>query len=128
MQSTETPFAKLLEDAFGNVQEIVRSEVRLAKAELREEAAKAGRAGAVLGGGIVVALFALGFLLWSAVYGLGIVWPAWLAALAVGLVLAILAAGAIVAGRAKLRQVHVPPSKTVGNVKENLEWARHRAR
>jgi len=69
MQTTEAPFAKLVEEAFANVQDIIRSEVRLAKAEARQEAAKAARAAAVLGAGAVVALFALGFLLWSAVYG-----------------------------------------------------------
>ena len=56
MQTTEPSFANLIEGAFANVQEIIRSEVRLAKTEAREEAVKAGRAGAVLGGGIVFAL------------------------------------------------------------------------
>ncbi len=126
MQSTETPFATLLEDAFANVQEIIRSEVRLAKAEAKQEAAKAARAGVVLGGGIVFALFALGFLLWTAVYALWTVWPAWLAALVVGVFLAIIGGAAIAVGRTKMRDVNVPPSRTVESVKENLEWAKHR--
>ena len=126
MQGAETPFAKLLEDAFANVQDIIRSEVRLAKAEAKEEAVKAGRAAALLGGGIALALFALGFLLWSAVYGLWLAWPAWLAALAIGVFLAIVAGAAIVAGRARMRRVHVPPPRTVESVKETLEWGRRR--
>jgi uncharacterized membrane protein YqjE len=126
MQSTEMSFAKLVEDAFANVQEIIRSEVRLAKAETKQEAAKAARAGAVLGSGIALTLFALGFLLWSAVYGLWIAWPAWLAALAVGVVLAIAAGVAITVGRTKMREVIMPPARTVENVRENLEWVKHR--
>jgi hypothetical protein len=126
MQGAETSFAKLVEDAFANIQEIIRSEVRLAKAETKQEAAKAARAGAVLGAGIVLGLFALGFLLWSAVYGLLIAWPAWLAALAVGVVLAIIAGVAITVGRTKMREVNVPPVRTVENVRENLEWVKHR--
>jgi uncharacterized membrane protein YqjE len=126
MQSTETSFAKLVEGAFANVQEIIRSEVRLAKVETREELTKAARAGALLGGGIVLALFALGFLLWSAVYGLWIAWPGWLAALVVGAILAIIAGVAITFGRTKMRGVKVPPPRTMENVRENLEWVRHR--
>jgi len=125
MQSTETPFAKLLEDAFANVQEIIRSEVRLAKVEAKQEATKAARAGAVVGGGVVLALFALGFLLWSAVYALWLAWPAWLAALVIGVFLAIVAGVAITMGRTKLRQVNLPPPRTLESMKENLEWARH---
>src|SRR5688572_11631921 len=83
--------SNVLQDIVGNVQEIVRSEVRLAKIEFREEATKAKSSGIFIGAGAVTGFYALGLLLLSLVYGLSTVIPAWAAALIVAVTLAIVA-------------------------------------
>ena len=45
MPANERSFADVFQDIVRNIQEIVRSEVRLAKTEIRDEAAKAKSAG-----------------------------------------------------------------------------------
>src|SRR2546423_1001933 len=125
---TERSFAELLQDIAANVQEIIRSEFRLAKTEVREEVAKARTSVSMLGAGVFIGLYALGFLLLTAVYALQLALPAWLAALIVGATVAVIAAALIAVGRRKLKQVHPLPDKTISTVKENVQWARHQVR
>ncbi len=124
----ERSFANIVEDIVSNFQDIVRSEVRLAKAEVREEAAKAGKAGRMLGAGAVLALYALGFLLLTCVYALELAVDPWLAALIVA-VIAGAAGGVMIRGGVKKMQgVHTRPEKTIDTMKENLEWAKRQTR
>ena len=64
--TTDRSFADVLDDIVGNVQGIIRSEVRLAKAEIQEETVKAGKAARFAGSGAVLGLYAVGFLLLTA--------------------------------------------------------------
>jgi Putative Actinobacterial Holin-X, holin superfamily III len=125
---TERSFAELFQDILANVQEIIRSEFRLAKAEVREEAVKARQSVSMLGAGVFIGLYALGFLLLAAVYGLETVVPSWLAALIVGAAIAVAATVLLSIGRNRLKQVHPVPEKTVATLKENVQWAKHQVR
>jgi uncharacterized membrane protein YqjE len=120
----ERSIAEVLQAMAGNVREIVRSEVQLAKVELKEEAAKAARVGAMLGAGIILGIYALGLLLLTCVYALATVLAPWLAALIVGVVVAAVAGLLAGMGRTRLRQV-MPPQKTIETVKENFQWTKH---
>jgi Putative Actinobacterial Holin-X, holin superfamily III len=120
-------FGKLFQDAFSSVREIIRSEVRLAKTETKEEIGQAGKAGAVLGGGAILALYALGLLLLAGVSGLALVLPQWLALLVMAALAGLTAILLIVTGRHQIQRVHVKPEKTITTVKENLEWAKHQS-
>jgi uncharacterized membrane protein YqjE len=115
---------EVLQDIVANIQEIVRSEFRLAKTEISEQAAKAAKSSAPLGGGIVLALYAFGFILLAIVNALEIVVAAWLAALIVGVAVAVVAAILISVGRKRLKQVRMP-EKTIVSVKENVQWAKN---
>ena len=114
----------VLQDIVANIQEIVRSEFQLAKTEISEEAAKAAKSSAPLGGGIVLALYAFAFILLAIVYALEMVVAAWLAALIVGAAVAVVAAILISVGRKRLQQVKMP-ERTIVSVKENVQWARN---
>lgn len=114
--------ADLLKDIVGNLQEIVRSEVRLAKAEVREEASSAAQAGKLLGAGAVLGFYALGFILLSLVYLVSNFVSPWIAALIVGLVVGGAAAVLLIKGRDRLKLVRATPVKTIENVKENVAW------
>jgi uncharacterized membrane protein YqjE len=119
---------EIVKDILASAQEIIRSEVRLAKAEVREEATKAINAGTMLGGGAVVALYGLGFLFAAATAALALVIPFWAAALIVGGVLAIGGGAAIMAGLARWKTVHPAPEKTIADVKENVEWLKRQTK
>jgi uncharacterized membrane protein YqjE len=122
----ERPITEIFRDIVGNVQEMVRSEVRLAKVEIREEASKTARAGAMLAAGAVVGITAGVFLLVCIAQLLDMVMPDWAAALIMALALGIPAAIMVSKGRQRL---HVPmPEKTIENVKENVEWMKNQTK
>jgi hypothetical protein len=116
--------SEVLQDIFGNLQQIIRDEFRLARAEVEGEARRAARPASILAAGTVLGLYGLGFLLLAAVYGLSMVIAPWLAALLVGAVLAVVAAVLISSGRNRLRQIDPVPEKTVQSMKENVQWTK----
>jgi uncharacterized membrane protein YqjE len=118
-------FPEVLQDIVGNLQEIVRSEFRLAKTELQEEAAKAGKPAATFGVGLVFGFYGIGFLLLASVYGLSTVMAGWLAALLVGTILAIVAIALMSSSVKKLKHVNPTPDKTIQSLEENVQWAKH---
>jgi|ERR1039457_6628808 uncharacterized membrane protein YqjE len=124
MAAEDRSLSDVLQDVIRNVQEIVRSEVRLAKTEIREEAIKAKSATLLLGAGAVTAILAILFLLLMAVYALALVMPRWAAALIVGAALAVVAGVTLPAGVRRFKQIHPTPERTVETIKENVEWAK----
>jgi len=117
----------VLQDIFGNVQDIVRSEVRLAQAEIKTEAGKTIRAAKSLIAGAVLALYAGGLLLIALVYALTLVLQPWLAALLVGAFVAVIAAVLISVGQGRLREVK-KPEKTIRTMKEDVQWLKNQTR
>jgi uncharacterized membrane protein YqjE len=115
---------EVLQDIVANVQEIVRSEFKLARTEIGEQATRAAKSSAPLGSGIVLGLYALGFILLAIVYALEMVVAAWLAALIVGAAVAVVAAILVSVGRKRLEQVKMP-ERTMASVKENVQWAKN---
>ena len=122
----ERSIGAVISDIVGDLQVIVRGEVRLAKAELREEMAKAKRGAILLVAGGLVLVAALGCVLLAAIYGLSTVWPPWAAALAVGGGTAVLGAALALSGKKQIGAVELPPQKTAASVRENLQWAKSR--
>ena len=118
----------ILSDIISNVQGIVRSEVRLAKAEMQEEGIKAGKAAGIAVSGAVLALYALGFLLLTCFFALELAIAPWLAALIVTAVVGVIAAVLITFGMKRMKRVEPRPEKTIRSIKENLEWAKNQAR
>jgi uncharacterized membrane protein YqjE len=115
---------ELLQDIVGNLQEIIRAEFRLAKTEVKEEAAKAAKLGATYAAGLALGFYGVGFLLLAAVYGLSAVMTSWQAALIVGAVTAIVAAGLISSSAKKLKRLNLTPEKTIRSLEENVQWAK----
>ncbi|MBD8078820.1 phage holin family protein [Cellulosimicrobium arenosum] len=100
---------------------LVRSEIALAKDELTTKAKHAGIGIGMLVVGGVLVLYGIGFLFQSAVEGLATVWPVWLAALAVGAVIVLLAALLAFVGIKQLKRGVPPvPTDAVSSVKEDV--------
>jgi uncharacterized membrane protein YqjE len=116
---------QVLQDIVGNIQEIIRSEFRLAKAEVREEASEAAPPLKMIVVGAGLGLYALGFLLFTVVMGLATVVATWLAALIVGAVLGLIALVLIATASKRLKQVNTVPERTIETMKENVQWAKN---
>jgi uncharacterized membrane protein YqjE len=115
---------EVLQDIVNNLQEIIKSEFRLAKTELKEEAARAAKPAATFGFGLVAGFYGIGFLLVAAVCGLSMVMAGWLAALLVGAVLSIVAIALTSSSGKELKSVNAIPDKTVQSLEENVQWAK----
>jgi uncharacterized membrane protein YqjE len=118
----------VLGDIVGNIQQIIRAEIRLAKAEVSDEAAKARRGAILLGAGALIGMLALGAIVLACIYALSIFVAPWLAALIVGIVFAIIAGLCAAAGAKQFKRVSLAPPKTVATVQETVQWAKTRAR
>ncbi len=115
---SEASVGELMGDISRNLSTLMRQELELAKAEVRQEATKAGKAAGMLGGagfaGYMTILF-LSFALWWALEN---VMDAGWAALIVAVIWGAAAAVLFVLGRNKMRQVNPKPEQTVETIKE----------
>src|ERR1700722_7001216 len=87
----ERTLPEVLQGAIGNIQEIIRSEFQLARAEIGAAIQKISGPATMVGVGIGISLYAIGFILLAIVYKLSTLMEAWMAALLVGGVLALIA-------------------------------------
>ncbi len=120
--------ADVLKDIMGNVQDIIRSEVRLAKSETQQQISKVGSASKALVIGAVLGLYGAVFILQAVVYALSIVVAPWLASLIVGVLISIPAAILAARGIDEIAHVKPKPEKTIETVKENVEWMKNQTR
>ena len=123
MAIADRSISSVLHDIIGNIQDIVRSEMRLAKTEITEELAKSRSASVLLAIGAVLLMFCALFVLLAAVYALSLVIPAWAAALIVGASVGAIAALCVSVGINRFKTIRAAP-KTAASMKENVEWAK----
>ena len=116
------PLGALVHDLSVQLPELVRSELRLAQAELTEKGKRAGIGAGLFGAAGLLAFFGAATLIATAVLALALLLPAWAAALIVGVVL--LAAAGVVALRGKSQVAEatpVMPERAVAGIKEDVE-------
>lgn len=117
----------LLED----ISTLFRSEIALAKIEIRQSVAGFGGAGALFGAAVVLALVGVAFIFVTLVLLLALVMPAWLAALVVAILLFVLAGLAGWLGYRKLKKIEIAPMGAIQGMKDDVEMIRselHRVR
>lgn len=112
----------VLQDILRHLQEIVRSEVRLARVEIRDEARRAVSSGIWIAAAVVSALSAWIFLLSTAAYLLAFRMPMWAATLVVAVVMGVVASVLVVGGMQRVKRIRPLPERTVQSMKENFEW------
>lgn len=112
--------ADLVRDIISNLEEMVRSELRLAKAEIREDTATALSGAKKMAIAAGAGLFAVAFVLWSVAIFLARFLPDWVATLVVGGVLGVVAGVLYSKARSEFRLPK--PEKTIEKLKENVEW------
>jgi hypothetical protein len=122
----ERPIGELLKELANETTTLVRQELDLAKAEMREKAGKAGPGFGMWGAAGVTGLLALGSLTAFLILALDGAMPNWLAALIVGLVYSAIAGVLYVRGKHRVEEAGSPvPEKTIETVKEDVQWAKH---
>lgn len=116
------PIKELVSEFLEQGRRLVRAEVTLARAEVKDELKKTSAgAGLAAGGGVVVLLGAItlvAFLVIALAYAM----PLWLSALLVAVVLLAGGAGLTWLGLQRLKTVH-GPTKTIQTLKEDGQWA-----
>lgn len=115
------PLRELLRELVADGQQLLREEVRFARAELREEVKKGARGGAGLGVGGALLYAALLCLAATLVLAGATFMPAWLAALIVTVLYAGAGFGAVQYGRERLAQAR--PARAVQGIQEDRRWA-----
>jgi hypothetical protein len=107
---------------------LVRQEIELAKAEMREKGRVAAPGLGMIGGAGVTGLMAAGALTAFLILVLSIFLPEWSSALIVGAVLAAVTYVLVKQGRERVEKAGSPvPEQTIETVKEDVEWAKTRA-
>jgi uncharacterized membrane protein YqjE len=110
-------------EIIGDLQDIVRGEVQLAKTELKEEAGQMGKGAGMAGAGVFFGLIGFIFLMLGVTYLLNKWMQMWIAAGLVGLALVIIAAILVMNGKKQIEEANLTPQKTIDSVKEDKEWA-----
>lgn len=114
----------LLGDLLRDLQGLVRGEMALARAEIREDLARAGKGVAALAVAAIVGLTGFIFLMLGATYVLNLWVRMWIAAAIVGAVLVLIALVLGLSGKKKLSAGNLKPDQTIESMKENQEWAK----
>ena len=117
----EPTLGALVNDLTQQIPQLIRSELRLAQAEVAEKGRHAGLGIGLFSGAGLLAFFGVGTLVATAVIGLSNAVPAWLAGLIVALVL--LAAAGVVAmlGKGQVQQATpAKPERAIEGIKEDV--------
>ncbi|WP_120338499.1 phage holin family protein [Cryobacterium soli] len=116
-KAADTSLGDLLGEVTRDVSDLMRQEVALAKAEVRQSASKAGKGAGLFGGAGYAGHLTVLFLSLAAWWGLGHVMDIAWAAVIVAIVWAIVAAVLFVLGRRELKAVRGAP-ETVDSLKQ----------
>ena len=125
----DRPTGELLKQLSAETTTLVRQEIDLMKAELAQKAKPAGIGAGMFGG---AGLFGLGAFLALTAFFIALLdgaMPIWAAALVVAAVYAAIAGVLALTGRQKVREATpVAPEQTIESVKEDVQWAKTRAK
>ena len=119
--TTDEPIGGLVHRLSEQIPELVRSEMRLAQAELSEKGKKAGLGIGMFSAAGLLAFLGLCALITTAILALALVLPAWASALIVAVVLLVGAAVAGLVGKKEIDQATPPaPERAMAGVREDV--------
>jgi len=120
--------AVLLSDLAGEAMLLVRQEIALLKAELREKFGRVGQGATAFGAGAALAFSGWLVLLACAVLALATVVQPWLAALIVAVVVLAIGGILLLIGKKQFDADNLVPRRTMRTLREDEEWIRERMR
>lgn len=113
----------VVQEIIHDTQDILRSEIRLAATEVREELVKARSASVLVAAGVLGAIFMVLFALLTCVFALALVIPMWAATLCVAVAVGVVGIGTVSAGIRRFKAIRAVP-KSVATMKETFVWPR----
>ncbi|MFF9135401.1 phage holin family protein [Streptomyces sp. NPDC014806] len=117
----QEPVGELVQRASQQLTELVRGELRLMQAEMKEKGKHYGKGGGLFGGAGVVGFLMAQALVATAIAALAVALPVWAAGLIVTAVLGVIAAVLAMSGKKQVDQAAPPtPERTVENVKADV--------
>lgn len=125
---SDVSVGQLISEVTSDLTTLMRQEIALAKAEVRAEAAKAGKGVGMLGAAGFAGYLVVVFLSLALMFALGALMPLGWAAVIVAVIWAVVGAVAFGKGRAALKTVNPKPEQTVETLKEDVQWAKHPTR
>lgn len=125
----ERSFGELAKELSSELSTLVRKELELFRAEMREKGRQAVPGLELFGVAGVVGLAAAGAATAFLILVLDTFMPAWLAALIVTVVLGAIAVVLGMQGKRRVEEAGTPvPEQTIESVKEDVEWAKTQAK
>ena len=125
----DRPTGELLRELSQQTTDLVRQEIDLAKAEIGEKGKQAGIGVGMFGGAGLFGAGAFAALTAAIIAALDLALPLWAAALIVTVVYGIVAAVLAQRGKHKVQEAGPPvPEQTKDSMKEDLQWAKTRAK
>ncbi|WP_106402850.1 phage holin family protein [Actinocorallia populi] len=127
-QREEPGTGELIQRATDQLSDLVRAEIRLAVAEVKDKGKRAGIGAGMLGGAGVVAGYGVAALLVAAIAALDLVLPLWAAALIVAAVLLLVALAVGMRGRKEVTEAVPPtPERAVASTRRDINEIKERA-
>jgi hypothetical protein len=127
MLNQDSSFTDAVKEALRDAQDLVRSEIALAKAEARDEVRRLAVGLALMAAAMVSAVVGVVFVAATAAWAMseGLAWPVWAGFGIVTIVMLLMAAILGLVGKRRLSaERHMPRSVDV--LKENMQWMRAR--
>lgn len=120
-RSTDPSLGSLVSQLSSQIPELIRTELRLAQAELAQKGKRAGIGLGMVSAAGLLAFFGLAGLITTAILALALAVPPWVSALIVTAVLLVAAGIAALLGKQKVAEATPPvPQQTVENVKKDV--------
>ena len=125
----ELPTGELVSQLSEQTSRLVRDELQLALAELKQKGKQAGIGAGLTGAAGSVALYGLGALVIAVIAALALVLPVWAAALIVGAALLGLAGVLALAGMRQVKRATPPmPEQAIASTKRDVETVKESAK
>ncbi|MFB4304119.1 phage holin family protein [Actinomadura sp. NTSP31] len=124
----EAGTGELVRQATQQVSELMRAELRLAVAELKDKGRHAGTGAGMFGGAALIGLYGAGALLAAAIAAIALVLPVWAAALIIGGFLVLVAGVLALLGRAQTKKATpAKPEQAVDEARRTVADLKERA-
>ncbi|MEU0009322.1 phage holin family protein [Streptomyces sp. NPDC006314] len=119
--SGHEPVGELVQRASQQLTELVRGEMRLAQAEMKEKGKRYGKGGGLFGGAGIVGMLTLQALVATVIAAIALALPVWAAALIVTALLGVITAVMALVGKKQIAEAGAPaPEQAMDNVKADV--------
>lgn len=121
-----TTIGSAAQDLISDVGALLRSELQLARVEMRNDVAALGQGIALAAVGGVVAFLGVTYLLLAAVFALGATMPLSTAALIVGALVLVVGVVLALVGMRRLRSTNPLPEQAIDSLQEDARWLQNK--